>query len=710
MSFLDTLKNPVKAAKDGWDSLTETAAKGADLAGDLLMAPVRAGRDLAAKVVSSVTNIDENKIKDALNVVGTTLTSPMQALTSAVGLTGETSTVVQNISTLALFASPVGLAGLTMTKVAEGKWLSNDKKISVQQVESFKDQQSAAQLDSAWAAYDKQSKTSSDAASKDTPQTLEFSPDIYKTNAAPEANRIADKTAEKTTDTTRQYTNANGERATVTAANGEIHYTATKDGQTVTDARQTAERTTINHAGVATELDTRPGRLSLTADQVKVMQQNGRADVQLEGKGSIVREADGRITLKDLSGTVLQTIEAGKLNIGHDNDVHMYSAHADLAQKAVQAGQRTEATKPAVNVFMTTAGDLLAELADGTTLQRRKEDGNVMVRLASGQVVLVEAESARALILRDGNFVPLIEGTEEAEKAQQALQAGGVEVSGHRIEFSGGALDMQNRTMTWRNHNNSRRRIDLSRTAPQAAESQVTVETENQTVVANGTNKVETTDQQGNTYTTDVEKGDVRTPDVYVAPEEIRVKQNDGHEVIVAKDNEVKFDDGKGPQLHKDGSMKLDEQTETDREGHVRSGSWQGSANGDVAYMSRDGLEIAATNVSLNARNNANHIYSKACGGTVTFGDISALNSELGSVTAMINKLAAMGCTDLIAQLQNSCAAIIETINFATPKARACQIAMEQGITSPSVIKQIEDGTYNSRSPEQAVAHVLKAA
>jgi hypothetical protein len=689
VSFLDTLKDPVKAAKDGWDSLTHTVSNGADIAGDLLLSPVRAGRDLTAKVVSTVTNIDETKIKDTLNLVGTTLTSPMQALTSAIGLTGETSSVVKNISTLALLTSPTGLATLTMTKVADGHWLSGDKKISVQQVDSFKDQKAADQLGGAWALYDKQNAGNKDVAERagskeskpNAPQVLDFSPEIYINTAKPEAARVADKAAERATDTTREYTNANGEKATVTANNGEIHYTSTKDGKTVTDASQTAERSQITHNGVAAELDTKLGRLSLSTEQVHVLQQNGRAEVSLEGKGKIIKDADGKITLVDVAGVVLQTIEAGRLNIGRDNDLHVYGANQNLIDKVAESKQQGAPEQPAVNVFMTTAGDLLAELADGTTLQRRKDDGNVMIRLSSGKVVLIESESARALILRDGKFEPLVAGTEEAEKAQAALKAGGVEVSGHRVEFQGGALDLINRTMTWKNQHNRRRHIDLSQTAPVAAESKVTVETENQTVVTEGTNKVQTTDTQGNKYETDVAKGDVRTPDVYVAPAEIRVKQNDGQDVIISKDNEVAFDGGKGPKLHKDGGMKLDEQTETDREGHVRSGSWHGSYSGDVACVTRAGLETAATNVSLNARNNANHVYAKALSGKVTFGDISALNGELGSVSAMMNQLAAAGCGDLIAQLQNSCAAIIETINFATPKALAFQVASDRGLS-----------------------------
>jgi hypothetical protein len=64
---------------------------------------------------------------------------------------------------------------------------------------------------------------------------------------------------------------------------------------------------------------------------------------------------------------------------------------------------------------------------------------------------------------------------------------------------------------------------------------------------------------------------------------------------------------------------------------------------------------------------------------------------------------------DLIPQLQASAATIIEAINFATPKAHAASVALSKGITAPSLIKQVEDGTYG-RSAEQAVNRVLVAA
>jgi hypothetical protein len=430
------------------------------------------------------------------------------------------------------------------------------------------------------------------------------------------------------------------------------------------------------------------------------------------GERKIVKEASGAIKLFDSHGRLLQALSVGQLLIGADNDIHMYNAGTNLTakvreSKTAQAADPAAEAKSPVNVFMTTAGDLLAELPDGSTMQRRKEDGNVMMRLASGQVVLVEAGSGNVLILHDGKFEALVSGSEEAKKAQAALNAGGIELADNKIAFQGGALDLTHQTIAWRGPNNQRKHIDLSQTAPDAAGSTVTVKTDTQTVVATGTNQIQTTDTDGNKYDTNLTKGDVRTPEVYVAPAEIRAKQNDGKEVIIKSNNEVEFDGGKGPKLHKDGSMKLDEQTSTDSTGHVHSGSWSGSFAG-AAGAERAHLETAATNTSMNARNNANNVYSKAAGGMVTFNDISALNSELGDVSAMINQLAAAGATDLIGDLQNSCAALIETINFATPKAAACQIAMDKGITSPSVIKQIEDGTYG-RSPEQAVSAVLAA-
>jgi hypothetical protein len=696
MSILDNL-NPIKAVKDGYHALTDAPAKATDLAEDLIKKPAGGAVDMTSKVISSCSAIDETRIKDTFCAVGTVLTDPVKAFTSAVGLTGDAKTVSTAFTALSMLSPVGGISALTMTEVAKGHWLSQDKKISVQQVDKF-DEKQTSDLNNVWALYDKQKPNAERTASKENESktnALQFDASIYVKKQDPlhAEGSISDLTKPKGDATTavksHDYTNASGEQVTVRAGNGEIYYGAKKNGETVTEARQTATETTIRHHGATATLNTAEGELRFSNRDLSLLQKNGFAEITI-GNHKITKEADGKIHVFGSNGQELQTVELGALVI--ERGIHLLRRGTNLREQAENTplpSAVSDPSKPAVNVFMTTTGDMLAQLPDGSTLQRRQEDGNVLLRLAGGKVIMVEGDTKQLLILRDGKFEKLEAGSPEAEQTHAAMADGGVRLEGSDLRFNGGHLNLDSKQMTVQGPDNHQQRIDLSQTTPSAADSKVTVTTDSQTVEANGTNQVRTTDTDGNKSTTNLDTGSVTTPQVTVTPENIIAKQDDGADVVINRLNEVKFDGGKGPTLHRDGSMKLDEQTSTDNKGNVHSGDWHasmGSYSGDRAVAAtRATLESNANTAVATAKTNAGTVYSKALSGIVTFSDISALQADLGNVNALINQLAAAGLTGLIAELQNSAASIIETINFATPKAEAHKAATERGVAPEKV-------------------------
>lgn len=713
MGILDNL-NPVKTVKDGWNALSDTASKATDLAEDLIKRPAGAALDLTSKVISSVTAIDEVKIKDTFTAVGTVLTNPVKSFTSAVGLTGDAKTVSNAFTALSMLTNPVS-ATLTLTEVAKGRWLSEDKKVSVQQVDAF-DAKSTSDLSNAWALYDQQKPQADRVASKaneNKTNALSFDTDIYliKDDPLAAAGRISDGIGKPAPGDaavkTHGYTNAAGDQVHLQAGNGEIAYTAERDGKVITSARQMEGESRITHRGATAVLNTTEGVLRFSNKDLSLLQKDGNAEIKI-GDHKITKEADGKIHVFGSNGAELQTLQLGELLI--DRSIRMFRAGTNLREKAETTQPPADPAQPTVNVLMTTAGDMLAQLADGTTIQRRQEDGNVLMKLAGGKVVMIEANSGQLLILRDGKFQKLEAGTQEAEQTTAAMVNGGMQFDGRDLRFAGGNLSLDRKEMTVNGPDNKAQTIDLSETTANATTSKVTVRTDSQTVIATGNNEVATTTTDGKAFTSNLNTGTLTTPEVTVTPENIIAKQDNGADVVINRLNEVNFDGGKGPTLRRDGSMKLDERTETDSKGNVHSGDWHASmgSSSDRGTAGGTTLESKATTAAAGAKSNAGAVYGKALSGVVTYSDISALNANLSDINALIAQLAAAGLTGLIGDLQNSAASIIETINFAMPKAEAHRIALERGITAPSVLKQIEDST-NGRTPDQAVKSVTAA-
>jgi hypothetical protein len=199
----------------------------------------------------------------------------------------------------------------------------------------------------------------------------------------------------------------------------------------------------------------------------------------------------------------------------------------------------------------------------------------------------------------------------------------------------------------------------------------------------------------------------VDTEEFHLDQKETRIHHHDGRkDTIVTANNTVKFDGGDGPILNSNGSMKLDEQTFVDSHGHVSSGSWSASAGTSERTSP---IETSVATTSSNAAAAALNVYGRAACGMVTLSDIGALNQSLADISSLMSQLMAQGRGDLMGELQSACSAVVEAINFATPKAQAAQIAMDHGITSPFIIKEIEDGS-SGRTPTQAANNVLVAA
>lgn len=669
MSFLDAVKNPGKAISDGWNAVTDTASAATQKLSEAVQKPidftkslVNTAYDKGINFVSSVTNIDADKIKGTLSAIGTVVTHPISSLVqgvSAATLSTDAQSIVKNISSVALLTSPLS-AGIALTQVASDRWLSADKKVSVQKVDSLKNNKDAIEFSDLWDIYDseKSKSTGTDAtATTQKPTEAVVAGDANK----PAAVR---RTADKTDGTDgRSYTNANGERAQVQVSEGRIDYTATKDGHVVTLGTQTAERSTLMHQGETATLETKVGKLSFTSEQVQVLQQNGNAEVKLQDGRRVIRK-DDVLQLFDNSGHLLQEVQANLIKIG--NDIKMYGRGTNLEAKADETTAEQQNSQT-INVLATTDGEALAMLPDGSRIQLRK-DGNAIMKLSNGQVVLVEG-SGKVLILKDGSFEEI--SGEKAEEMTAKVTDGRMQLQNGQINFQGGKVNLREREIEYQNGSHQMRHVKVQRHDNRAVG--IRVQTPEQVVETNEqTNVVKTTDTAGNTSTTDITKGNIETAHVNVTQEQINVKHTDGTpDTVIKSNNDVQMRGDKNKELHHDGSLKLDEQTETDAAGNVRSGSWHASAGGAFGGPMEASIQFQgkAIAVSMTAQDTAAAIRDRALRGQATYSDVAALNNDLGNVTALINQLAALGCTEYIPQLQNSCSALIETLNIAVPTA-----------------------------------------
>lgn len=714
MSFLDDI-NPVKAAKSGLNALEHVAESGLhavehagssalhtveDASSTLFHAvvdkPVELVVDASKSVASAVTHLDITSIEHA---IGSVVAAPVTALVNGVSgvLSGNVGSVVKSVEALAAIANPLGGGTLAMNQIATGQWESQDKKISVQKVESVDKEKAAVELKDFWAIYDKQHGTEAKPAQADS--KLDGKPQLERTSASGtqaldfSTDVFAKGEAAAKGDPSHEYTNASGEKVKVHAENGAVNFQTTKDGKVVTQATQTEERSTLGHYNETANLDRKTGVLAVTSEEIKLLQNTATADITRNNGEHVVRKGN-EYTVLDAAGKLLRSMDEDKVRVG--NDVTMLAAGADLTQ-AGGAHDGSDQTR----VLTANDGRSVAYLPGGAQVDLR-QDRTALIKFANNEVIAYEG-TGKLSILKDGKFVP-IEGSRQfaavAQATAGALQEAGMKLDDGKIQFSQGEINVREGRMNWRTDCNEHRSVDLNDN-----KGGVTVKTEGQTV--QGVGDTVTAETKGaSPMKMDLGKQTVDTEEFHMDANETRIHHQGRKDTIVSANNTVKFDGGDGPILNSNGSMKLDEQTFVDSRGHVSSGSWSASAGTSERASS---IETSIGTTSSNAAAAALNIYGRAACGMVTLSDIGALNQSLADISGLMSQLMAAGRGDLMGELQSACSAVVEAINFATPKAQAAQVAMDQGITSPFIIKAIEDGSIG-RTPNQAANNVLVAA
>lgn len=729
MSFLDDI-NPVKAVKNGLHTLEHAAESGLhclesagssvlhtveDASSTLLHAALDKPLELGQKAVSAATHLDLNSIEHAL---GSLVTSPISTIASGVSsvMSCDLSTAVKSVEALAAITNPLGTGSLALTQVAIGQWESADKKVCVQKVDSIEKEKAAIEFKDFWNVYDNQNGATENKSQENksqenksqenksqenksqenklqenkpqaertsqqsTSQALDFSGDIYNKDAS------ATKGAQS-----HEYANSNGEKVNVSTENGAVNFQSSKDGKVVTQATQTEKNSVLSHNGETANLDRSTNTLSVTSEEMSLLQQPGNREITTKSGLHLVEKGD-EIKVYGVDGRFERALTKDSVRIG--SAVTMFAAGTDLNAVASQADNSGRIT-----VMTANDGSLLASLPGGTKIEVR-QDHTALIKLADGNVVLYKADG-KTSIFKDGKFVEQ-EASELGEVAQasaRALQQVRLHLSGGKVQFKGGEINLHDRKMEWNDENDEHSSVELGSPAQG-----VTVKTKEQT--AHGTGAVVTAEGKAEKpMTMNIEKHCIDTDEFHLDSKETRIHHFGGKkDTIIGVNNSVKFDGGDGPVLNPNGSMKLDQQTFVDANGHVSSGGWSASA-GTSGKQSGTSVDSSIATTSSNAAAAALSVYSRAASGVVTMSDIGMLNQNLSDISSVLSQLMAQGRGDLMGELQNASAALVEAINFATPKVQAAQTAMDLGITSPFLIKQIEEG----RSPVQTGNSVLAA-
>lgn len=687
MGLSEIFTDPMKAAKDGWNGIKNGFNAATDFVSETLVnKPIEATKNL----VTSVTNVEPKSLAGTMTAVGTTVTSPLRQVWDSVAdaiLPKPVKTVVENVGLAALAATPLGLATLTVTKVSENLWVSKDNKVSIEKVQSFDTNAGGLEIGDLWELYDKKQGVSADAA-KDSKtsvkdavtansQIIDFTANIYP--GKQDVTRAGDKAAENK-EAQRTYTNKRGEQVKVEVKDGVIRYQSTKDGQVVTDATQTPDQSTLSYKGEIATLQTKTGVLTLSTDHAKILKDDRHAVVELENGVTLKRRGRDIEILRPNHRP--ERVRVNKMEIS--KNIEMYGKSADLEAEAKERALEPTSARPEVEVKVKETGEALILLNKENSLISVRQDGSYIVKLGNGRTILLDSNGKQHLF-QDGNWVEANQSI--VSELASALADSSVKIIDGKITFAGGNIDTNKGNIQVLDENQQLQNIAIDRTCapdgtPTSADGQpvVTVTNQDKTVVAHGNDVVETRTVDGFNYTVRLSEGSVDTQYIKITPVEIRVKHDDGRrDTVVTEDNRVLFEEGEGPELHNDGSMKLDEETETDREGNVRSGDWHAGAYTGSYSVERARFEGRAVVAAASARDVASSIYAKALSGRITAGDIDALKTNLSDVQSMINMLAAAGCADLIPQLQMSCGAILETLSFAAPRIASSAVHVNRG-------------------------------
>jgi hypothetical protein len=609
------------------------------------------------------------------------------------------------VSTLANGNDASIAQALSLIQTSSSAWRSRDGKTYVEKVDSLSNNEQAHALDSYLSMYDQQkgnikpvSATEVAPAPVTTSGTLDLSGNIYslKQAAVERANKIAQQAGSEGSIEASSYTNKAGESVNLTKAAGEIHYTATQAGQVVTDATWTKDKQSINYKGEKAAIDQLTHTLTYAGGGVSLTQKDGHAEIR-EQSGLQISTDGSNSTVTDSVGQLIAKVEApGQVALEHH--VTMFRSASTMAS-AVEQAKAAANTDGQTHILVAADGSTLAVRPDGNQVELRAKDHTAVIKTRDGRVLIVQQDGS-VLILKDGQFQPL---TSENKPADTAVNQGHVKVEG--LDVGGGIIkddnehlkvDVKSVQVVAQDADKGLTHIDLSQP------SQVKITQDNYTYTGNELGFIATNNQTGQVVSQyNWQTQTLETPATIIAPGHIHIKETN---TDILADNTVKFDGGKGPVLCGNGAMQLDERTAIDVHGTLSSSPVSQAREGGSESIAQ---RAAATSTAADA--SADNVYNKALGGIVFMSDIGELNDAIGNVTGLINEAMLAGCPQLASLLESSYGRLVEALNFALPKAVAAEKAQAMGVSSPFLLKQVEDST-GGRSPEQAAEYVLKAA
>jgi hypothetical protein len=557
-----------------------------------------------------------------------------------------------------------------------------------------------------------------------------------------------------------EYIDAQGNHVHVEVTPGQATYQAFDGDKLVTSAVQTADHATLFHGGQTFNLDIKGQKLEMNSDQVNVLQTKEFAEVKLKTGQTIIRKGD-TIELQDESGKVVEQIKANSITFG---GVPVFGTQEDM-KKATDGriGKATEA-----ETYVAKDGTARIVAANGDVLDVNR-DGRIMIHDKDGHVFVIGTDK-KMYVQVDGKFIPITEWRGDGKTHVDGdgnAQSEGFGYFNGVLRFAQASLDVHEQVLRFRDQLNRKVKVQLAHdpdehpaggspagepekpgepskpaggsdkpaggsttgtTAEKPHESHagVTVEVEGVgTLKATaGSDDVTTTLPSGETFhATMGAQPSLSNKYVTVKSDEIDVPDPDDPNrkpTIIKPNGDVFTDGGDGPRLYHDGSMQLDSRTSFSADGVVRSGDWVFSRNPSY-YSSYDErlrnlihsneprtmavLAGAAQSASASAQGAASEVYNKAQGGIVTMADIGKLNSSIADISMLLNQLGGNTCA-AAGELQAMLGVLSQTLDFATPKAAAAQVAIDRGERSPFIIKEIEDNT-GGRSPDQAAMRIL---
>jgi hypothetical protein len=700
MGLWDVAKKGVSAVGDFGSSMVDKAS---DLYNSTYETVKSVGSGLVENTVdlyNTVTNIDITK---TLKAVGTVITNPSTAIFQGIDYissnyaTGGKAVEVMSMTAAAL-SGPVGFA-----EVAAKLTMGN---VKVEQVASLPQDQNNVEFGNIWEQYEKQQLAQSGnrpSTGNGRAQEQSTEPQVVQASAAGTVIEFTDPfrrpkadapQAVTTGDAQAAQTNTRTENGITTDARVQAGQATVRQtdasGNVITEATSTADRARVTNSGVTAVLSRSTNELTVTHEQMQILQK--------DGDGRTIYKNKGGIRMYDRDGLFVQAIDLTKVRV-----CDQVTLVRDKAEMAAQAGRAVEQGLKTTQVWVTPDKEMLAAFEDGSMFQIR-QDLSAIIRTTDKRILIIDPKKQGKVVeFANGAFKEL-DTDEVARAVGEHIRIDGTQINGRDLQ-----IDLQQQMLklfSQQSGGQATAEVNYGAGAGQG----VRINTARTQVVAAGDN-VTTTTQEGQPVSDyNFKTQELKTPEV---TQNLRTNETtiNATGTVVKENNEVDW--GKnGPKLHADLSIQVDEKTFISANGEVTSGSWKASANfgGFVANPQAASAESAGRTTATTAAASAQSIYNKAQSGIVTMSDIGALNVGLGDVTAAISMLIAKGGDpSIIGELNRSYLKILDTINFALPKAQAAQIAQDKGVTSAFLLKQIEDGSYGN-DPHKAAQKVLVAA